>query len=95
MPNKINEIERKIAVIKLELQNLGAMRPGTLTKQYKNPKNKEGGYYQLSYTHKMKSKTEYVRLQFLEEIKRETENYKIFKRLTEEWSDLALQLSQL
>jgi hypothetical protein len=31
------------------------MRPGLLTKQYKNSKEKIGGYYQISYTYKMQT----------------------------------------
>lgn len=95
MQRNIKEIEQRVEEIKTELKNLGAMRPGLLSQQFKNPKTKEGGYYQISYTHKMKSRTEYVRLQFVEEVRKETENYRVFKRLTEEWSDLSLELSQL
>jgi len=32
------------------------MRPGTLSKQYKDPAGKRGAYYQLSFTHKVKSR---------------------------------------
>jgi hypothetical protein len=35
------------------------MRPGSLTKQYKDPKQQTGAYYQLSYTLDMKIRTEY------------------------------------
>jgi hypothetical protein len=59
--NKLIRIEKQIAGIKKELMEIGEMRPGSLSQQYKNPKDKTGAFYQLSYTYKMKSKTEYVR----------------------------------
>jgi hypothetical protein len=41
-----------------ELQGLGDLRPGSISKQYRKPKEeKEGGFYQISYTHKMRSKS--------------------------------------
>jgi hypothetical protein len=55
---KLESIERKIAQIKEELMGIGEMRPGSLTYQYQRPKEKRGGFYQISYTYKMKSKTE-------------------------------------
>lgn len=67
----LKEIEKKIANIKKKLALIAEMRPGSLTKQYKDPKNKKGAYYQLSFTHKMKSKTEYIRPVFLKKITQE------------------------
>jgi hypothetical protein len=74
---------------------LGEMRPGVLTMQYKHPKEKEGGFYQLSYTYRMKSKTEYVQPRFVKETKKMIENFKKFKKWTQEWVDLSLELAQL
>jgi len=54
----IQQIERRIDRIKEELQTMGAMRPGSLTRQYKYPENCAGGYWQISYTRRMKSRTE-------------------------------------
>ena len=71
------------------------MRPGLLTKQYKNPKGKTGGYYQISYTYKMKSKTDYVRKIHTEKLNEEINNYKKFCKLTKEWIGLALEKSKL
>jgi len=89
------QIEKQIQNIKEELDRLGPMRPGSLTRQYKRPKEKEGAYYQLSYTHKMRSRTEYVRPQFVEEIRQQVGVYKRFKKLVEKWIDLAIEDSQL
>jgi hypothetical protein len=70
------------------------MRPGSISQQYRDPKEKKRPFYQLSYTHKMKSRSEYVRPENLETLQRETETFKRFRGLVEEWIDLALQLSQ-
>ena len=86
---------RRIQNIKNQLQNLGLMRPGTLTRQYRDPKKKIGPFYQLSYTYRMKSRTEYVRPAFIPQIRKETANFKRFKRLMQKWIDLALRLSKL
>ncbi len=51
-------------------------------------------FWQLSYTHQMKSKTEYVKPTFLKQIKTETANFKNFKKLTQRWADLSLALSK-
>ncbi|MCR4307251.1 MAG: hypothetical protein NUV80_01690 [Candidatus Berkelbacteria bacterium] len=69
MPTQdLNELENEIQEIKSELRDIGEMRPGSLTLQYKVPAEKKGPYYQLSYTHKMRSRTQYVRPEWVEEI---------------------------
>ncbi len=55
---RIQQIERRIARIKEELQTMEPMRPGSLTRQYKDPGNRVGAYWQISYTRHMKSRTE-------------------------------------
>ena len=92
---KAAAIEAKIEAIKKQLYEVGDMRPGSLTKQYKNPKDKTGAFYQLSYTYKMKSITEYVRPQRAEQVNLQTQNFKKFKKLVDAWIDLALQLAEL
>ena len=95
-------IEKRIERIKQELQKIGPMRPGSLSKQYSactkagckcvDPENpqKHGPYYQLSYVHKGKSTTRFIRPPFVREIKRQLANYKKFKKLTQEWVNLAM-----
>jgi hypothetical protein len=78
-----------------ELLLIGEMRPGSLTKQYRQPKEKKGGFYQIRYTYKMKSKTEYVRPQHFDDLKQQVETYQKFKNLIEKWIDLALEHSKL
>ena len=92
---KLQQIENQINKIKMELHQLGEMRPGSLSRQYKIPKKQIGPYYQLSYTHKMKSRTEYIRSEFVNEIKQQVDTYKKFKKLMERWIDLAIDYSRL
>ncbi len=89
------QIEKKIEKIKQELQTIQQMRPGSLTRQYHNPKDKTGAYYQLSYTHKMKSHTEYVRSEFAPKIRREISEYKRFRVLVNQWVELAIKHSKM
>jgi len=71
------------------------MRPGSLTCQYRNPQDKVGPYYQLSYTHKMKSHTEYVRPEFVPQIGEQIAEYKRFRVLVNQWVELAIELSKM
>lgn len=68
--------------------------PTCRCKDKENPK-KHGPYYQLSYTHKGRSKTEFVRKGTEKQIKQELKNYGKFKRLTREWVDLSLEIARL
>ena len=92
---RIKQIEQRMARIKHALQEIGAMRPGSLTRQYKNPQKHTGAYWQLSYTRQMKSRTEYVRQDSVKEIRRQIANHKRFQRLVEEWIDLSIEHSRL
>lgn len=100
------KLEGRIRQLKAKLQNIGEMRPGSLSQQYsacqklgckcvdpKNPK-KHGPFYQLSYSHRSKSTTQFIRPQFVAEVRRQISNYKQFKQLTEEWVALALELAK-
>jgi hypothetical protein len=88
-------IEKQIEKIKQELLDIGEMRPGSLTKQYRNPKEKKWEFYQLSYTHNMKSKTEYVRAPHVDDMKKQVDTYKRFKALVEKWIDLSIEHSKI
>lgn len=92
--DKLKQLENEIQRIKIELSKLGPMRPGALSLQYKSPAERKGPYYQLSYTHKMRSRTQYVRPEWVEEIRGQIEVYKRFKKLIEEWIDLSIEYSQ-
>lgn len=85
-------IEKRISAIKQALLRVGEMRPGSLSKQTRAGK---GAYYHLSYTHRMQGHTEYVRAESASEVRRQTETYRRFKRLVEEWVSLAIEHSKL
>ena len=92
---RICQIEQRIERIKENLGEIGPMRPGTLTRQYKNPKEASGPYWQISYTRNMKSRTEYVRRDCVADIRKEVATYKRFKRLVDQWIDLSIERSKL
>ena len=95
MAKSLVQIEEKVAGVKKKLLEIGEMRPGSLTYQYHQPKEKKGGFYQISYTHKMRSKTEYVRPEYVKELETQIAAFKSFKRLVQQWADLALEHSRL
>ncbi len=92
---RIRQIEQRIERIKAALSHVGPMRPGSLTRQYKDRQNETGGYWQISYTRQMKSRTEYVREEWVPEIRRQIANHKRFKRLIDQWIDLDIERSKL
>ena len=92
---RIPQIERRIARIKEELQTMEPMRPGSLTRQYKDPENRAGAYWQISYTRRMKSRTEYVRREWVADVRQRIARHKRFKRLIDQWVDLGIEQSQL
>ncbi len=92
---RIQQIEQRIVRIKGALQKIGPLRPGSLTRQYRNPENHTGAYWQISYTRQMKSRTEYVRREWVTAIRKQIAMHKRFKRLIEEWGDLSIEHSQL
>jgi hypothetical protein len=92
---RMRQIERRIEQIKKMLLEIGPMRPGSLTRQYKDPKNHSGAYWQISYTRRMKSRTEYVRKEYVKELRRQVATHKRFKNLVDEWIDLSIEHSRL
>jgi len=46
---------------KADLAQLGPMRPGSLSQQYRDPLTKVGAFWQLSYTHNMRSRSRHIR----------------------------------
>jgi len=92
---RIQQIERRIERIKEALSHIGPMRPGSLTQQYKDRQNKTGASWQISYTRQMKSRTEYVREEWVPEIRRQIATHKRFKRLIDQWIDLDIEQSKL
>jgi hypothetical protein len=71
------------------------LRPDSLTRPYKDPQHNTGAYWQISYTRRMKSRTEYVRKEHVKEVRRQTVTHKRFKRLVDQWIDLSIEHSRL
>ena len=95
MSTELDEKERKVRGLLAWMAKLGAMRPGTLTVQYRNPAEKKTPFNQLSYTYKGRSRSEYVRPDNLAAVKREVETYKKFRLLVEKVTELSLEASRL
>ena len=105
--NQIKKWQDRIDEIKQRLGNLGEMRPGSLSEQYnvcgnptcrcKDPEQpqKHGPYYQLSYTHKGRSTTEFVKKDRVSEVRQQTRNHRAFKELTAEWVELSVKIAKL
>jgi hypothetical protein len=95
MVRRLKTIEQEIEAIKAQIGKIGVVRPGSLTRQYKDPGNQRRPYYQVSYTHRMKSKTEYVRADFLGVVRQQIRDYRKLKRLIEKWVVLGMEHSRL
>src|ERR1035441_5096127 len=92
---RIHQIEQRIDRVKRALLEIGPMRPGSLTRQYKDPQHHTGAYWQISYTRQMKSRTEYVRKEYVKDVRRQTVTHKRFKRLVDQWIELSIEHSRL
>ena len=92
---RLKQIDKRIEKIKEALSKIGPMRPGSLTCQYKDPKEKSGSYWLISYTRAMRSRSAYVRSDCVPEVRKEIAAYKRFKTLMEEWIDLGIEASKL
>lgn len=101
------KLEMRINKVKQELLKIGEMRPGSLSKQYSacqkpgckcvdpvKPK-KHGPFYQLSYSHRGKSTTQFIRPQFVAEVRKQLTSYKKFRALTDDWIALSLELAKV
>ena len=85
--------QAQLARTQAELAQLGPMRPGSLSQQYKDPAAKTGAYWQLSYTHKMRSRTRYVRPEELTHLKPLLANFKRFRELVDRGVDRSIQIA--
>ena len=102
----VQKSEQRIPQIKAELAALGDMRPGSLSQQYnvcgkpncrcKDPQNpqRHGPYYQLSWVHRGKSTTQFIRPALLPQVRAQIATYTRFRKLTDQWVNLALRLAQ-
>jgi hypothetical protein len=95
LQEQIQQIDAAIDTIKTQLTQLGPMRPGVLTRQYQKPKEKKAPYWQLSFTHRQRSYTVYIRESIRPQILLEIHNYQTYQQLTQQWTDLAVERAQL
>ena len=92
---KIQKLEDKILKLKKSVESLGNLRPGSVSQQIAGgPNRKPRKYWQISYTYKMRSRTDYLRDDLVESIKNETLEYKKFKKIIDEIIELSIQLSK-
>lgn len=92
---KIENVEKRMEGKRLAMASVGPMRPGTLTKQYRKPREKSGEYYQLSYTHLSKSRSEHVWPEHVKMMRDEIKAYQKHKKLYGELIGLSIALSKL
>jgi hypothetical protein len=99
-------LEAKIATLKQELMQLGDLRPGTLSEQYKvcgkagcackaDPPRRHGPYYQVSFTWQGRNRTQFVRRENLRLVRQQLRNYARLRALVEAWIAAGLELSPL
>lgn len=96
MSKQTEKAQRRIEQIKNDLLAIGPMRPGRLAQQKRKDRNGKlyGSYWQLGYTYKMKSRSHYVPDNLIESVRTQTDAYRRFKSLMEEWVELALMIAQ-
>ena len=63
--------------------------------QYRNPSEQKTPFHQISYSHKGRSRSEYVRPENLPAVRKEIQTYKTFRGLVERIIDLSLEVSRL
>ena len=100
---RVQAIEQKIQNLKTQLGALGALRPGSLSRQYhvcrkpgcrcQDPDNprRHGPYYHLDYVHHGKKTTRFVRTEQLPKVRRQLANFKKLRHLVDQWITLSLE----
>ena len=99
----ISQIESEIRNIQTELQTLGPMHPGSISKQYQicgragckcmDPKDpqRHGPYNKLDYVHRGKKTCRFVRAGTEHELAERTATYKRFRQLIDRWTELSIE----
>jgi uncharacterized protein DUF6788 len=106
MSRRSSLLEARIETVKQAIVRLGELRPGKLSQQYNvcgkadcrckaDPPQKHGPYYQLSFTRKGKSSTQFVREQDLAVVRLQLRNYQRLQELIDRWITLGMELSRL
>ena len=103
---RLRSLEARIHKIKQQITALDDLRPGNLTRQYNvcgkphcrckaTPPRKHGPYYQVSFTWKGNSKSQFVRQRDLPVVRKQLRNYRRLRQLLDRWMVLAMELSRL
>ena len=101
---RVGQIEQQIAQVKSQLMGLGALHPGSLSRQYNvcgkpgcrckaRPKpRRHGPYYKVSYVFGGRFTSRFVPRQQVKAVRAELANYQRLRKLTASWVELALRL---
>lgn len=104
---KQETLKEKIQSIKEDIQMMKIVRPGSISKQYnvcgkltcackdKEHPKKHGPYYVLSYRHRGKTRTEFIRQPFVADVEEWTDDYKRLWKMIDKWIDFSIKLSKL
>jgi hypothetical protein len=92
---RLKQIDSRIEKIKQQLNQVGDMRPGSVSLQYRDAKTEKHPYHQLNWIVGSNKQSEYVSQRNLEIITEQTVTYKHFKALCAEWVELSVERSKL
>ena len=106
MSSEMRSLEEQIQRIQRELAALGDLRPGTLSRQFNvcgkagcsckaAPPKRHGPYFQISFTWRGRSRTQFVRQEELPTVERQLHNYAQLRKLLDRWIEAGMRLSQL
>jgi len=105
--SSVQACEARIAQIKRQLQTIGPMRPGSVSRQFRvcgkpncrcaDPSHprRHGPYYQVNYVHLGQKGAYLVQPDELKTVRAELANYKKFRRLINHWVGLTVQIAGL
>jgi hypothetical protein len=102
-PLSLQDIDEKILHLKRQLLELGPLHPGSLSRQYHvcgksgckciDPQKPQphGPYTKLTYAHHGKFTCRFVRAESLSEVIALVAAFKVFRKIIDEWIDLAIE----
>ena len=101
--SSVAPLEREIEAVRQRLLALGAMHPGSLSRQYQvcgrsgcrclDPERprRHGPYHKLAYVHRGKPVCRFVRADCVAVLKQRLAAYKTFRSLMDRWIELSIQ----
>jgi hypothetical protein len=99
----VAQLEREIEAVRQRLLALGAMHPGSLSRQYQvcgrpgcrcmdaERPRRHGPYHKLAYVHRGKPVCRFVRADCVAVLKQRLAVYKTFRSLMDRWIELSIQ----